>query len=380
MEGGLQQPEQHGGAGKIISLAVPALDAALRLQHWRTALPGQPEGLLKEISERFHFSSGYIRQTAELALTNVALDGRAQLLVDDVRQASQAVNRQQMDTLAVRLEVSGDWSGLVVSHGTMTRLLELEQRARHREHLARRLGPGFGPHHMRGVRALFTGASGTGKTLAARILAAQLGMDVYRVDLAATVNKYIGETEKNLHRILTAAEDLDVILLLDEGDSLLGNRTEVRSANDRYANLETNYLLQRLENYQGIIIVTTNAGQNIDSAFQRRMDVVIDFVFPGPLERYLIWQMHLPPDHRADDAFLEEIARRAALSGGQIRSAALLASLLAVDSGGTVRRWHVEEAVQSEFRKAGATCQLEPPRHRGDLPGGMEDFLGALLE
>ena len=126
------------------------------------------------------------------------------------------------------------------------------------------------------MRALFSGASGTGKTLAARILAAELGMDLYRVDLASVINKYIGETEKNLHRVLARAEELDIILLLDEGDALLGQRTDVKSSNDRYANLETNYLLQRLESYQGIVLVTTNAAQNIDSAFQRRMDVVVN--------------------------------------------------------------------------------------------------------
>ena len=144
------------------------------------------------------------------------------------------------------------------------------------------------------MRALFSGSSGTGKTLATRILAGELGMDLYRVDLASVINKYIGETEKNLHRVLSRAEELDVILLLDEGDALLGSRTDVKSSNDRYANLETNYLLQRLESYQGIVLVTTNAGQNIDSAFQRRMDVVVDFVPPGADERWGIWQLHLP--------------------------------------------------------------------------------------
>ena len=132
------------------------------------------------------------------------------------------------------------------------------------------------------MRALLTGPSGTGKTLACRLLAAELDKDLYRVDLAAVVDKYVGETEKNLDRILSTAEELDVVLLIDEGDSLLGNRTEVRTANDRFANLETNYLLQRLESYQGIVVVTTNAPDRIDPAFQRRMDVVLQLVEPGP--------------------------------------------------------------------------------------------------
>src|SRR5262249_22672904 len=140
-------------------------------------------------------------------------------------------------------------------------------------------------------------------TLAAKILASVVGgrhdgMDLYRVDLAAVVNKYIGETEKNLHQVLSRAEALDVMLLLDEGDALLGARTDVKSANDRYANLETNFLLQRLENYQGIVIITTNLSENIDQAFQRRMDVVVPFFPPQPEERLRILDLHLPREHR----------------------------------------------------------------------------------
>jgi SpoVK/Ycf46/Vps4 family AAA+-type ATPase len=209
------------------------------------------------------------------------------------------------------------------------------------------------------VRALLTGPSGTGKTLAARILAAELGMDLYRVDLAAVINKYIGETEKNLHRVLSTAEDLDVVLLLDEGDALLGSRTEVRSANDRYANLETNYLLQRLESYQGIVLITTNAAENIDTAFQRRMDVAINFTAPQAEERWHIWQLHLPPASAVDAAALERVAARCAMTGGQIRNAAQLATLLALDSPfGVVTEAHLEQAVHSEYRKAGATSPL----------------------
>ena len=195
-------------------------------------------------------------------------------------------------------------------------------------------------------------------------------MDLYRVDLAAVVNKYIGETEKNLHRVLSTAEDLDVVLLLDEGDALLGTRTEVRSSNDRYANLETNYLLQRLENYQGIVLITTNAGENIDSAFQRRMDVVVNFVTPQAEERWHIWQLHLPEAHTVDQAALEQIAVRCTMTGGQIRNAAQLATLLALDSrAGVVSEAHLEQAVHSEYRKAGATSPLQS-RQNGHRTGG----------
>jgi SpoVK/Ycf46/Vps4 family AAA+-type ATPase len=203
-------------------------------------------------------------------------------------------------------------------------------------------------------------------------------MDLYRVDLAAVVNKYIGETEKNLHRVLSTAEDLDVVLLLDEGDALLGTRTEVRTANDRYANLETNYLLQRLENYQGIVVITTNAAENIDSAFQRRMDVVLNFTAPQAEERWHIWQLHLPPAHTVDLMALERVAVRCAMTGGQIRNAAQLATLLALDSPvGSVTEAHLEQAIHSEYRKAGATSPLQQPLNGRQF--GQRDGLAAMV-
>ncbi|MCP4288529.1 MAG: AAA family ATPase, partial [Gammaproteobacteria bacterium] len=262
-EGGLRDRTVE----KAMTLTLPALKVAHRTRCWQEALAGYPVENLSEISERFHIPGGYIRQAASMAIAHAALDRREKICMGDVREACRALNRQLLDTLAARLEVEGSWARLVVSEATTSKLYELERRCHHREKLLDHLAPAFGSGCNRGVRALFTGPSGTGKTLAARILAAELGMDLYRVDLAAVINKYIGETEKNLHRVLSRAEELDVILLLDEGDALLGKRTEVKSANDRYANLETNYLLQRLENYQGIVVVTTNAGENIDSAF-----------------------------------------------------------------------------------------------------------------
>jgi SpoVK/Ycf46/Vps4 family AAA+-type ATPase len=222
------------------------------------------------------------------------------------------------------------------------------------------VGPALSGSLNAGVRALLKGPSGTGKTLAARVLAASLGMDLYRVDLSAVVNKYIGETEKNLHRIFARAEELDVMLLFDEGDALLGRRTSVSTANDRYANLETNFLLQRLEAHEGIVLVTTNAAEHIDSAFQRRMDVIVDFRAPETAERLAIWRLHLPAEHRVPEGFLREVAHRCALTGGQIRNAVLHAALLASADGGPIDPDALEAAIQREYRKRGAVCPLRP--------------------
>src|SRR5262249_19568462 len=258
------------------------------------------------------------------------------------------------------LEPTNGWHDLVVSASTSRELQTLEARCHGREALRERTGPALNHSLNRGVRALFSGPSGTGKTLAARALASALQMDLYRVDLPAVVNKYIGETERNLNQVLSRAEELDVILLLDEGDALMTNRTEVRNANDRYANLETNYLLQRLENYEGIVVITTNAGNRIDSAFSRRLDVIIDFAPPEAPERWLIWQSHLPQEHAVSRDFLREVAGRCSMTGGQIRNAALHATLLALGNDGEVIDAHLESAVQREYRKVGAACPLRP--------------------
>jgi SpoVK/Ycf46/Vps4 family AAA+-type ATPase len=213
------------------------------------------------------------------------------------------------------------------------------------------------------VRALFAGPSGTGKTFAARLLASELGRDLYRIDLSAVVDKYIGETEKHLSRLFAQAEELDVILLLDEGDALLGERSAVHSATDRYANLETNFLLQRLETFDGILIVTTNASDRIDRAFERRMDVVVSFQLPEASERAAIWRSHLPASRLVPEAILEQVAHAYKLSGGHIRNAALHAGLLALDDAGMVTVAHLEAAIRREYRKLGKI----PPALDGEV-------------
>jgi SpoVK/Ycf46/Vps4 family AAA+-type ATPase len=235
----------------------------------------------------------------------------------------------------------------------------LVARCRHRDRLASLLPSAFG--HSDGVKALFKGPSGTGKTLAARHLAHALSRPLYRVDLAATVSKYIGETERNLERVFEAAESLDVVLLLDEGDALMAGRTQVGSATDRYANLETNYLLQRLERYRGVMVVTTNAADRIDAAFTRRMDATLDFPLPDALTRLALWQAHLGGHVQVPDQTLERVALRCHLSGGQIRNAALHAALLAIERARTIGPGELQQALEREYRKAGQQCpSLEP--------------------
>jgi SpoVK/Ycf46/Vps4 family AAA+-type ATPase len=258
----------------------------------------------------------------------------------------------RLDALATRMDQRRPPEPLFLDSTVELEFKALLLRCRHREALADMA-------RGRGVRALFSGPSGTGKTLAARQLAHQLGKDIFRIDLAATVNKYIGETEKALERALSASEALDIVVLLDEGDALMARRTNVNNANDRYANLETNFLLQRIENFEGIILITSNDADRIDTAFSRRMDTILSFRAPDELRRLDILQQQLGL-HHASSALLNDIACRCALNGGQLRNIALHCRLLALESGQPPGDEELRAAVVREYRKTDSLCPLKP--------------------
>lgn len=354
---------RHGGISRgldrAISISLELPGPADRRLHWLRE-PRIADGELDRIAERFRLTCGHIHATAKLARSYALLERREHVIAEDVRRAVSSLDRQALDALATRVEAVGDWSELAVAVDIQRELLDLERRCRQRERLSSAVGATLARQLRSGVRALFRGPSGTGKTLAARLLAGTLGMELYKVDLASVVNKYIGETEKNLGRIFSLAEELDVMLLFDEGDALLAKRTAVQTSTDRYANLETDYLLQRIESFDGIMVLTTNAGDQIDSAFARRMDVTVDFRAPDAADRWQIWQLHLPPDHTVDPQLLREVAARCSLSGGQIRNAVLHAATLALDEDVPLGSSHVDAAVQREYRKAGDPCPLRP--------------------
>ncbi|HLO02596.1 MAG TPA: ATP-binding protein [Symbiobacteriaceae bacterium] len=350
-EGGVEGPL----AGQMVTLQLSLPDREARATLWVELLGDGPDSLA--LADRFQIAPALQRAAGVGARHLAQLEGRSAPNGDDVQRALRSYGRQGLQTGAVRMEPRASLDHLVLDEGTEAGLQELLLRCRHREALGGALGPAAGGH-PRGVRALLSGPSGTGKTMAATALAGALGKDLYRLELAAVVSKYIGETEKNLSKLLAQAEELDVILLLDEGDALLGRRSEVKSANDRYANLETNYLLQRLEPYSGIILITTNAADQIDTAFRRRLDLIVPFLSPGPAERLRLWQGHLPPDHTVPPAALAQVAELCALTGGQIRNSAALAVLLALDERAPVGLVHLQAAIAAEYRKAGALSPL----------------------
>lgn len=343
---------RHGGIAiegrQPITLALSSPDADERRRHWHLALGGTepddtlvslrlPRGTLHRCAQGLARPLGDATSVAKQVQARLDEDGRFAL--DGIAHRMPPLHLHE--SLALPAQVQDEFDTLVT-------------RCRHRDLLAAALPAAMG--HGSGVRALFKGPSGTGKTLAARQLAHALGRPLYRVDLAATVSKYIGETERNLERVFEAAESLDVVLLLDEGDALMAGRTQVSNATDRYANLETNYLLQRLEQHQGVLVVTTNAADRIDGAFARRMDVTLDFPLPDALTRLCLWQSHLADAADVADDALERIALRCVLSGGQIRNAALHAALLAIDQARRIETRDLLLALEREYRKAGQQC------------------------
>ena len=355
----------HGGVAgpdvqRAVTVTIPTPGRAERIRHWQAASPDRDIDDLDTIATRYRLAGGTIRRAAELARATARLDDRRAIAAADVQVATRELRSRALESLAPRVPAGGGWNDLVTDAGTRAELLLLEARCRAREALPDLLPSEIGVRSA-GVRALFTGPSGTGKTLAARVLASALAMDLHGVDLSTVVDKYLGETEKNLTVVFDRAAQLDAILLLDEGDALLARRTDVGSSNDRYANLQTNHLLQRLEAHDGIVIITTNAGERIDSAFQRRIDVVVEFRPPDASQRWDLWQRHLPEPREVGDAVLADIAYRCQLTGGQIRNAVLHAWLLAFERDAehpAPLAGDVEAAVRREYRKLGTICPL----------------------
>lgn len=262
--------------------------------------------------------------------------------------------------LATRSTPDVPWARLVVPSQTHNHLDDLIRRVRRRVGVQLRWGMGRG-RRGRSVIGLLYGESGTGKTLAAEAIATRLQLPMLSVDLSLVVSKYIGETEKNLSELFAAAEGYAALLFFDEADALFGRRTNVQDAHDRYANIEVNYLLQRLESFEGCALLATNLMQGVDDAFLRRFDQVVHFPRPGVAERIAIWRAHLPAAHLADEVSIEQLAERFELTGGEIRNAALSAAFAAADGGTVVTGGLLDAAVAEEFSKLGRPF----PRRQG---------------
>ncbi|MGH3797720.1 MAG: ATP-binding protein [Pseudonocardiaceae bacterium] len=337
--------------------AVPAT-AAERSTAWRAALDGKldPGTDPASVTAQFLLGPQHIERAAQAATLHAELAGTA---VDaaHLRHGAREQNAAGLERLARRIEPAVGWNDLVLPEPTRRALHELTARARHRDQVLDewRMRPGGG--RGRGITGLFAGDSGTGKTMSAEVIAADLGLDLYTVNLATVVDKYVGETEKNLERIFTEAAGVNGVLLFDEADAIFGKRSEVRDAHDRYANIESAYLLQRMESFDGLAILATNLRANLDDAFTRRLDVVVDFPVPDEESRRALWDRCLGPVlPRADDVDLDFCAAAFELSGGNIRSVAVSAAYLAAEAGRPVAMTDLVSAVVIEYRKLGRLC------------------------
>jgi hypothetical protein len=279
-----------------------------------------------------------------VGLATAALDG-------DVDAAVRRLASGHLDPMAARVRPARGWPDLVVPDDQREQLEELVARYRHGPLVHRSWG--FPQFPSPGLVALFSGASGTGKTLAAEVVAGELGLDLYKVDLSSVVSKYIGETEKNLERIFSGAAAGELVLFFDEADALFGKRSEVADAHDRYANIEVAYLLQRLEAYDGVAIMATNLQRNMDQSFLRRIHVAVEFPVPDEDGRRAIWRLSFPPGAPTEDIDVDFLARQFRISGGSIRNAALTAAFIAAESGGPITMEAAVLGVKREFQKLG---------------------------
>ncbi|MFK0110980.1 ATP-binding protein [Streptomyces sp. NPDC091217] len=332
-------------------LDVPSRRAAAP-DAWAAVLPDDPGFDLAATVAPYHLGGDRLARAARAAQDLAAFDGTP-LTAAHLRLAARQQSASGLEQHARRIRPAVDWRDLVLPERPLTELRELALRARHRDRVLGdwRLSAGGG--RGRGVLGLFAGESGTGKTLSAEVVAAELGLDLYVVQLSSVVDKYVGETEKNLERIFTEADRTDAVLLFDEADAVFGKRSEVKDAHDRYANLESAYLLQRLEAFDGIALLTTNLRANIDEAFTRRLDLVVDFPFPDEEQRLALWRhglAHVPTEEGVE---LRSLAGEFELAGGSIRSAVVTAAYLAAGRGQQVTAADLLEGARREYRKAG---------------------------
>ena len=342
-----------------LSISVPGLEFDARRALWETALGGAVDVdpvVLDDLAGKFRLSTQGIEDAASAAF------GRARwrnpsapaVEIDDLYGAARAQSMPILNTLARKVATHYRWDDIVLPNDTLEQLREMCGMVEHR-HLVyetwgfdRKLALG------KGVMALFAGPSGTGKTMAADVIAGALGLDLYKIDLSGVVSKYIGETEKNLGSIFSEAESSNAILFFDEADALFGKRSEVKDAHDRYANIETAYLLQRMEEYSGAVILATNLKMNLDEAFSRRLHFVVDFPLPEEDDRRRIWMSTLPPDlPRCDDIDFTFLARQFKITGGNIRNIVLAGAFSAAREGTPMGMAHLIRGTRREYQKLG---------------------------
>jgi hypothetical protein len=363
---------------RLLSFDLPKPAAAEQILVWKEALGAAAavlDGRVETLAAQFSLNAGSIHAAVaqaihvtpvtppvapglspapEVSPSNAAPEVAAAASVNDVAvalwDACRLQSRPRLDGLAQRIEPAATWEDLVLPDLQKQLLGQIAVQVRQRGKVYQTWGFASKGSRGLGISALFAGPSGTGKTMAGEVLASELRLDLYRIDLSQVVSKYIGETEKNLRCVFDAAEGGAAILLFDEADALFGKRSEVKDSHDRYANIEVGYLLQRMEAYRGLAILTTNRKEALDFAFLRRIRFVVEFPFPEAAQRAEIWRRIFPPSTPTEGLRIDRLARLSA-AGGNIYNIAMGAAFLAADAGEPVRMSHLLSAARSEFTK-----------------------------
>jgi SpoVK/Ycf46/Vps4 family AAA+-type ATPase len=337
---------------------------------WHRVLGDQAAGFngkVEALISQFSLSAQAIQVAAVKTLSLRAGDDASDKsepdeIGNELWDACRAHSRSRMESLAQKIEPAATWRDLVLPEPQRQILRDISAHVRQRAKVYDAWGFRAKGARGLGISALFAGSSGTGKTMAGEVLADELRLDLYRIDLSQVVSKYIGETEKNLRRVFDVAEEGGAILLFDEADALFGKRSEVKDSHDRYANIEVSYLLQRMETYRGLAILTTNMKNALDTAFLRRLRFIVQFPFPNSVHRAEIWRRIFPPETPTEDLDVEKLGRLN-VAGGNIRNIALNAAFLAAEANEPVRMNHLLRAAYNEFAK------LEKPLTEAEVKG-----------
>lgn len=345
---------------RLIRLELSSPPFASRRRFWEEALNGKGAGLdTSRLADGFRFGPGQIRQTVELATGLAALRNpeNPNPSLEDLLEAGRTLTTPHLQRFATRVQPRYSWSDIVLTPERFEQLRNIAARIKYRHRVQQEWGFGHKLARGKGLNVLFTGPSGVGKTMAAEILARELALDLYEIDLSSVVSKYIGETEKNLSEIFCEAEATQAVLFFDEADALFGRRTEVKDAHDRYANIEVNYLLQRVEQFDGLVVLATNMQRNLDDAFLRRIHEIVEFPFPDESLRERIWRCHLPAAApREDDIDFNFLARQFKLTGGSIKNIVLSAACRAAQDSRPIRMTDLVLSTKAEHQKLGRLC------------------------
>jgi AAA+ superfamily predicted ATPase len=355
----------RNGLNTVITVPIVMPDYTERRALWQNHL--EPSALIEPgldlLAQRFRLAPGQIAAACHTAKAQARWEGAREnasafkdneVTLDNLMQAARAQSDHTLATLARKVTLNYHWQDLILAENQYSQLQEICVQFTHRHIVYDTWGFGRKLSLGRGLNVLFAGPPGTGKTMASEVIANELGLDLYKIDLSQVVSKYIGETEKNLDRIFTAAEDANAILFFDEADALFGKRSEVKDAHDRYANIEVGYLLQKMEEYEGIAILATNLRGHLDDAFVRRMQFIVEFPFPDEHYRQCIWEAFFPQEMPlGEDVDFKVLAREIRVAGGSIKNIGLASAFYAASDGGVIRMPHLLRAAHREHQKLG---------------------------